>query len=451
MPPIVALWLCFGLIYWLFRMDMRQRRFESWHMLVPFTWLFLISSRPLSFWLAWLGLPVGATSNLEGNPVDLVMYLFLICAAGIILAKRRFSWLDFIAKNKLLILLYAYLVLSATWSEHSFPALKRIVKDFGSVVVALVVLTNRDPLRGVTTICVRAAYLLLPLSVVFMKYFPEIGRQSARSGSAMFQGACMHKSSLGAIIFLFGIFIILDIIELRRAGGGRIPIYIRYFMLLIGFWCMRTCGSATSFICFTTGCFALWATGRLVQLRNPAQMLFRCFVVGVFIVAVEKTFNISDVVLEALGKNKTLTGRTEIWDLVKHVDSNPIIGAGYLSFWESAEAEKIAATFAGYLNSSHNGFLDMYLEGGFIGVGLLVIMLLGWARGAVKRMLSGTMFGRMAFIILLLGILFNNSETAFFRLDPVWFVLLLMMIDPAVDQIEPVEVPVPTESALQAA
>ncbi len=44
-------------------------------------------------------------------------------------------------------------------------------------------------------------------------------------------------------------------------------------------------------------------------------------------------------------------------------------------------------------------------------------------------MLGGTLFGRVGFMTWVLAIIFNHSETAFFRLLPMWFALLLMMIE----------------------
>ncbi len=128
---------------------MKQRKLPSQALWVPMLWLAIISSKPISFWLGYLGLQSGSESNLEGNPLDLVGLLALIIAAFVILRKRNFDWIAFILKNKILILLYLFLALSAAWSEHPFPTVKRIVKDFGAVAIVLVMLTEKDPMDAV--------------------------------------------------------------------------------------------------------------------------------------------------------------------------------------------------------------------------------------------------------------------------------------------------------------
>jgi exopolysaccharide production protein ExoQ len=430
MPPILALWLGYGFIYWLFRADRKHRSMSS-ALVVPFFWLLIVSSRPVSFWLSWIGLQTGGTSNLEGNPVDLVIFLGLMIAAVVILGRRGFSWTEFMGRNGLLIVIYLFLLSSSMWAEHGFPTVKRVVKDFGSVIVALVILTELNPMQAIRTVFVRAAYVLFPLSIIFIKYYPAIGRTTGRTGDSMFCGVCMHKSSLGELAFILGLFIVVDLLELTKEGGpanSRVNRLIRYGLLLMGAWLVHTCGSATALICFAIGCIILWGSGHLVRLQHPVRVLSYCVVLLAALFAVEKALDVSGMVLDALGKDRSLTGRTEIWDLAKHSGTNPVLGVGYFSFWTSAAAESIQQYFAGTMNSAHNGFLDMYLDAGMIGVSLLLLLMLAWGGRSMKRMLAGTVFGRLGFTIWVLAILFNHSETAFFRLMPMWFTLLLMLL-----------------------
>jgi len=430
MPPILALWLGYGFIYWLFRNDRKHRSMSS-ALLVPFFWLLIVSSRPVSFWLSWIGLNTSGTSNLEGNPVDLLIFLALIFAAVVILVRRGFSWTAFGARNVLIIVVYLFLLSSSMWAEHTFPTVKRVIKDFGSVIVAMVILTEPNPMRAIRTVFIRAAYILLPLSVIFIKYYPAIGRQAGRTGDSMFCGVCMHKSSLGELAFILGLFIVIDLFELKKEGGfanTRINKWIRFGLLLMVAWLVHTCASATALICFTIGCLILWGSGRLVRSQNPARALAYCVVLLGCLFAIEKAFDVSGMVLDALGKDRSLTGRTEIWELAKQTGAKGLLGVGYFSFWTSAAAESIQQHFAGAMNSAHNGFLDMYLDGGMIGISLLLLLMLVWGGRSIKRMLAGTLFGRLGFTVWVLAILFNHSETAFFRLMPMWFTLLLMML-----------------------
>lgn len=431
MSPSVALFLGYAFAFWMIRKDMKQRKLTSTALWVPILWLAQVSTKPLGFWLECIGIRTGGTSKLEGNPVELVALLGLIIASLIILNRRNFNWGGFFLGNKILLILYVYLALSASWSEHSFPTLKRVVKDLGAVFAALVILTESDPLTAIRIAFVRLAYVFFPLSIIFIKYYPEIGRTVARTGDSMFCGVTWHKTHLGELVFLYGLIIIVDLMEMHKDSNVqnlKLARWIRYGLLIMGIYLVHTCGSATATLCFALGCFILWGSGRLVRLQNPMQMLVRCSVVFLLLFTLEKAFDVSGIVLEALGKNKSLTGRTEIWEMAKHANTPVLTGTGFYTFWSTRLAENIQTHFAGVMNTAHNGFLEMYLDGGLIGLGLLLVLMVGWGWRSLKRLLGGTLFGRLAFMIWVLSIVFNHSETAFFRLLPMWFMLLIMMM-----------------------
>lgn len=431
MPPTLALVLGYAFVYWLFRQDMRERKLTSSALWVPILWLMVIASKPVSFWLESIGIHSGG-SKVEGNHIDLVVFLGLIVASIVILSRRGFSWGEFIAKNKILVLLYVFLVFSSLWAEQSFPTMKRAIKDFGNVSVALVLLTETNPLQAARMMFVRSSYILFPLSIVFIKYYPALGRITGRTGDSFFSGMAWHKSSLGEIVFLCGLFIVLDLMEMHHESRGekrRLAKWIRYGLLMMGFWLVYTCGSVTALFCFTIGCCVIWGTGRLVRLKNPGLILIRCVAAFLCLFIMEKTFDISDTILHAVGKNKSLTGRTEIWEMAMEAKTPAMLGTGYLAFWNTSYARAIQKEFDGMMNSAHNGFLDMYLDGGFIGLGLLILLMVKWGINSIVGTLRGTLSGRVALMIWVLSIIFNYSETALFRLDPMWFILVVMMID----------------------
>jgi len=411
---------------------MKQRKASSAALWIPGAWLVLLGSRPVSYWLSHFGIQSGATSALEGNPIDIWIFLALILGAVVVLVRRGFAWGSFARMNKALILIYAYLAVSAVWADYSVPTLKRAIKDFGSVLVALVLLTERDPVGAIRTVFVRVSYLLFPLSVVFIKYFPDIGRTPSRGGENLFCGVCEHKSGLGVMVFVIGQLILFDLLEMRRERGARMQRteeWIRYGMVGMCFWLLSTCNSASALISFVLGCLILWGTTRSLRLGNPKRMVVRGLAVLVGVALVETTFDASTAILEALGRSPSLTGRTLIWELAKEAQHHPLLGTGYYSFWDTAGAEMIIERWGGALRTTHNGYLEMYLDGGLVGVGLLILLLLVWGRRSVKRMLGGSLFGRMTLMFWVLAVIFNNSEALFFRLNPLWFTLLLTMIE----------------------
>jgi O-antigen ligase len=406
---------------------MRWREAGSTALLIPGIWLAIQGSRPVSYWFG-LG---GGDNNTEGNPINTFIFAVLIVAAVIVLGKRGLNWGELIWKNRALFLIYFYFALSAFWSDMPLVSLKRLVKDFGCVLVALVLLTEENPAEAVRTVFVRVAYFLFPLSLVVGKYFPEIGRGYTNDGDPMFTGLTTQKNTLGQVVFVFGLIILWDLIETVMSKGGperKHQSWIRPGIFLLGVWLLVTCDSQTSLVCFVVGIIVLWSSGRLVQMKHGKRVLISCLAVGICLAAADKTFGFSEIVIRALGRNPTLTGRTDIWRVVKEQKTDPLIGEGFYIFWDSAKGGAVVDSLT-RIQSTHNGYLEMYVDGGLLGDILLGCLLLLGGRRVINRLFSGAALGRIGLVFWVIAIIYNLSESSFFRLNALWFTLLLVMIE----------------------
>jgi O-antigen ligase len=399
------------------------RKAGSLTLLIPGAWIAILGSRPLSDWF-------GGDGGSEANPIDTVAFAGLMGSAVVVLFKRGLDWRGLFRQNKALFLIFFYLLLSTFWSEMPLISLKRLIKDFGCVLVALVFLTEKNPAEAVRAVFVRVSYILFPLSVVFIKFFPEIGRQATRAGENMFTGITTHKNSLGETVFVFGLMILWDLIETYKGEdrpGKKGQVLILLGMFLMGLSLLVTCDSQTSLVCLILGGLVFWGSGRLVRMRHGKRVLIACLVTVICLKTLDKTFGISDTIVVALGRNPTLTGRTDIWRIVLDQKTNPIIGIGFYTFWDSDKGKTVIETLM-RINSAHNGYLEMYLDGGLVGDVLLGLLLLAVGSRAIDRLFAGASLGRMGLIYWIIAIFYNLSETSFFRLDPLWFTFLLVAI-----------------------
>ena len=425
MHPILALLFCVGLILWLFRMDRRWRQGSSHALLIPGIWIAILGSRPVSYWFGAGG------GDSESNPINTVLFACLIACSAAALFNRGFKWGQAVGKNKVLFLLYLYLALSACWSEAPLISLKRLLKDFGCVLAALILLTETNPGEAIRIVFVRISYFLFPLAWVTAKYFPAIGRAYSHAGEPMLTGLTTQKNTLGQVLFVFGLVLVWDLLEIRKMERGkqrRLHERIRIGMLLLGGWLMIRCDSQTSLICFLVGLFTLWLGTRLARIPNGKPLLVSCMVAAFGMVAIDKTFHLSDTVIRALGRSPTLTGRTQIWQLVMDQETHPLFGEGYCIFWDTDKGAAIIRALA-RIQSAHNGYLEMYVDGGMIAVFLLGLLLLASGKRAINRWSKRTPLGLMSLVFWLLAIVYNFSESNYFRLAPLWFAFLLLTIE----------------------
>jgi exopolysaccharide production protein ExoQ len=420
----LALLFGYGLVFWLIRKDMAWRKTGSRALLIPLVWLAVQGSRPLSYWF-------GGGGGSDANPIDTAAFAILIGASVLVLSRRGLNWGRLVQDNKALFLVYAYFALSAFWSDDLLVSWKRLFKDFGCVLVALVMLTEVNPAEAARTVYVRVAYILFPLSVVFIKFFPDIGRQSTRAGENMFTGVTTQKNSLGETVFVFGLFLLWDWVEIYRDRNQRdrkTQLAVRAGIFLVGLWLLVTCDSQTSRLCLMLGIFVFWGCGRLLRMPNGKSVLIACLAVGISLTVLDKTFGLSEMVIRAMGRNPTLTGRTEIWRLVMDQHTDPLVGMGFYRFWDSDKGRAIRESYM-KINSTHNGYLEMYVDGGLVADTLIILLLLTAGKRAINRLFAGEPMGRFSLIFWLIPIIYNLSETSFFRLDPLWLTFMLVTIE----------------------
>src|ERR1039458_1955586 len=207
MSPSLALFITLVFVAWLFRRDFREKPNVTSALWLPFFWVFINGSRFVSQWLDIFGIQLGGSSTLEGTPIDAVSFFGLIGAGVYVLYQRRGSFAAFIRNNPWFKIYLAYCFLAILWSDNPFVALKRWIKLFGQPVMVLIVLTEPDPMESLTRLLKRCAYVLIPISILFIRYYAELGRGYDNwTGGAMYTGVTLNKNSLGCDCMILGFF-----------------------------------------------------------------------------------------------------------------------------------------------------------------------------------------------------------------------------------------------------
>src|SRR5205814_1146334 len=147
------------------------------------------ASRPLSTWFATTG------DSEAGSPLDRLVLAGLTIAAMAVLTYRRFDWSAALRRHTWLLAVLAYMFLSTLWSDLTLIALKRWLREWIVVVMAFVVVSEGNPRQALESVLRRSAYILIPFSLVLIKYYPVLGRRYGRwSGIEMWTGVTGQKN-----------------------------------------------------------------------------------------------------------------------------------------------------------------------------------------------------------------------------------------------------------------
>jgi exopolysaccharide production protein ExoQ len=135
--------------------------------------------------------------------------------------------------------------------------------------------------------------------------------------------------------------------------------------------------------------------------------------------------NTMGTLVHSLGRNSTLTGRTSIWKAVLSMHTNPIIGTGFESFWLGNRLEAVWNMSVKGIQEAHNGFIELYLNLGWVGLLLLGWLIISGYRNAVVALHKEPNDGSLRLAFLTASLIFGMTEAGFRMLSPIWFAFLL--------------------------
>ena len=428
MPPSLALFVWLVLLLGLLRFDPSKDSKPSLALWVPLIWMFINGSRLPS---QWIGSQVQTASQAleEGNALDRSIFILLILLAFGILMSRSFKWGNFFARNIVLMAFLFFALISVLWSDFPFVSFKRWFRDLGDYLVILVVLSDPRPLEAVVTLLRRLCYLLIPLSILVIKYYPQIGKQyEFWTGATTFVGAATSKNMLGVLSLISGIFFFWDTVARwsnRKERRTRKIIVLNVAFMAMTLWLLNLSNSATSRVCLALGCMVVAGAHSRKMKRHPNFLKVVIPVTLVLYMVLELGFGISGGLAGAVGRNSTLTGRTELWTILLGMHTNPLVGTGYESFWLGPRLQLVWQRFA-IVNEAHNGYLEVYLNLGLIGLFLLGGFLIASYRNICRRLTDLSTFSFASLVLALWTmLLFYNVTEAAFKSQLVWLTFRL--------------------------
>ncbi len=441
MNPLLALFLTILFIFYLFKRDLGQQSNVSHAIWIPWLWMMILGSRYVSEWLN-LGSSVELSANAleDGSPIDRIVFFILIAAALYVLWKRQISWSLLFQNNVGLTLFLCYCAVSILWSDFPFVAFKRLIKVLGHPLMALLLLTERTPVKAVETVIKRCAYVLIPMSILFIKYYPDIGRGYDRwEFKPIILGVTHDKNALGYICVVLGLFFACKLLSLfgKNSEPGKMIekiVTISFFSMI--WWLLYISNSKTSLVCLLIGIFIV------VMLGFPSikkHLEFYVYISVFVLLILQMTFNITESIILSLGRDLTLTGRNEVWADVLDMTTDPLIGTGFESFWLGKRLETLWAKHWWKPNQAHNGYIETYINLGWLGLLFLSGAIFSSFRNIRKMLIlhidpgkpatTNFDFGRYRTGFLAILIIYNISEAVFKGLHCLFFIFFVIAIE----------------------
>lgn len=436
MPSGIALLLCFLFIFFLLRNDYKNRSDLSHALWIPLIWLIILGSRSVSVWLNPESVVETEMAYMSGNPINTVIYISLI-AIGVFILSRRGKSLSLILKNnQWIIILFLYCMLSILWSDLPLVSFRKWIRAIGNLIMVLIILTDNNPVEALKMVIRRCGYVLIPISVLLIKYYPFLGRvYDPWTGAGAFVGATTSKNMLGVLCLVFGLFFFSDILTMikKNMSIDKKELLINVLFLGMVSWLLLKANSATSLVLFILSiCMII---GLSLFKRNVRYIGLYLFIAIFIFMTIQFSLDIIEISISSVGRDMTLTGRTELWKDVLTIGANPLVGTGFESFWLGERLTILWEKHWWHPNQAHNGYIEVYLNLGVIGLILLMVIIVSAYQKIRKTLLIDFDYGIFRMVFMIIFLLHNIVEASFIRNAFFWPIFLLIAMDfPRVSQ-----------------
>lgn len=333
---------------------------------------------------------LNSTCVRPGDVADYALWGGIVLAAFLLLIHARMtsefarSW----KTNWAVALFIFYSILSIAWSVKPEQSIHTVYIMIASSITASVFAIIRAPvilfryLFGFTAIVGVVSLLTILLT-------PEIGIHVDNNWRGAWKGIFLHKNDLGALMTLGNALSLLAYIGSKNGKDKTVSVLVYVLTLFLIVMSRSTTAYVVWFLLNSlTAVYFLW-------IKWGDRLPRRWIAYGSGILAGIGVFSVIAIV-NLSGKSFNLTGRVPLWiTLFENVISKkPWFGYGLETLWRDRDFQKWAGATSGWgdtivVINGHNGYIDIWLYLGAVGLILLLYVLATGVIGTFARARSG--------------------------------------------------------------
>ncbi|MEO1139424.1 MAG: O-antigen ligase family protein [Pseudomonadota bacterium] len=301
--------------------------------------------------------------------------MFLISGCALLIRRWRMQ-LGLCIRFWPIILLPVFCMVSAIWSEYPIVSFRFGVQFMATVLIAITI---------AATISARAfGQVLFGLYSLAMLASVLVG--DVRNDTGAWLGIYGSKNALAGAAATYVIVCVAQFLDSRASYRHRL---LAVLGSLVGVMLLLLAQSISALVLLPPSLFILCSLLILYRLSYSQRIVTVAFATLVAALLVVLVTIFSDMLvamlLQTTGKDVTLTGRTELWQIALGlIAERPWLGMGYQAFWVHGHSPAEALWFRFGIESRsgfnfHNTYLSNMVEIGAIGVLLQTMVLFGAA------------------------------------------------------------------------
>jgi exopolysaccharide production protein ExoQ len=334
----------------------------------------------------------------------LMRYFILLCLGLLLVVRWRLVW-QAAKRRKALWLLMGWLILSCSWSIN--PNSQKLANEIVSITVTGIYFAARFPLRQMIPLAALGFGISVGMNFLFCLAFPQFGIQVGMQEGA-WRGMLIQKNSLACLVVFAAIPLLCTLFsEVKRDRAWY------WLGLVISALLVVMSNSKTGLLIFLMITVLIPIFQKMRSRSYLALPMFICAMVAGTMVALLLLGNYEEILL-GLGRDPSLSGRTEIWEaMAEKIMQQPITGYGYNGFWLAREGESLDIWYRSkdLPPHGHNGYLNLTLDLGLTGLGLfLASYLKAFQRSFVWLRWTTGPEGLMPILFMSVMLIYNMTE-----------------------------------------
>jgi exopolysaccharide production protein ExoQ len=336
--------------------------------------------------------------------IPLINQIFLIIypITFLLLLLRWKKVLPVILKNPLILLLIGFAIFSISWSYSPELTRTRVIALTGTMMFSLY-FASRYSLKEQLQLLGWLFGITVIASIVFAIVLPKYGIMGGVHSGA-WRGIYNHKNVLGKNMVPSVIVFLLLSLNARKHQW----IYWTLLSTSIGLIVLSRSSSPLVNLLVLMNIFLVLYIFRWNYIVMVPALIGILSVGTILYVLI--TAN-AEQIASILGKDLTLTGRTNFWPLVlDKIWEQPWIGYGFGAFWQGVDGPSayIWNALSFKTPNSHNGYLDLCLDLGFIGLAIYMAQFINSMIKGIAYIISDRTSNAFWPILLLSYIVLSN-------------------------------------------
>ncbi|MED4157534.1 O-antigen ligase [Shouchella clausii] len=314
-------------------------------------------------------------NSLLGPSFQIVLPFVYLLSFIFLIKDRKIS--HFKKIDKWLIVLLITSVISVLWSVNPIVTVQRVATILGTTIFGLF-LGFTFSLKQIIKILSVSFVFIIMMTFIAVLFYPHQGLFLDHRG-VTWQGVFPHKNWLGRYMVLgAGVYMFIILLSERKLTK-----LISFLLICISLGILFMTGSTTSYI-ILLAIFVLLPLFSGFKLKGNLFLSMSSFVLAATTLLAILILDRLNSILELFGRDLTFTGRTDIWSATLHMVSIRPFGYGYGAFWNNWDGpsamvyQMIGRDTAPH---AHNGFIDLMLNVGILG---LLVFIIGYVHALLN-------------------------------------------------------------------